>query len=123
MKLQVSKQFVDELRSTITQTRSQMQKNREQRKKLIREIRALKTNIKKGENLCSKLEAGLVTDVDYLRDDLKKKRSALNDLRTDLVHAEVQYSVSKAVCRAVHKQLDRLNEPFDPERARTAGRR
>ena len=122
MKLKVSKEFVDKLRASIQQTRKDIQTNREQRKQLIREIRAMKTNIKQGENLCSKLEVGLIVDVGYLRDDLKKKRSALNDMRAKLLHAEVQHAVSKAICRAVHKQLDRLNEPFDPERARTAGR-
>lgn len=122
MKLQVPKQILEQIRSTIVSKRDEMRQNREHRKRLIRDIRDMKRNIKTGENLCSKLEVGLVCDVAYIRADLKNKRDVLTTMRTNLLTAEIDYKVSKSLCRVLHEELDRLNEPFDPSRATSAGR-
>lgn len=123
MKLKVPKSILDYVRQAITGRREHIAENRDKRKLLIREIRALKTNIKHGENLCSKLEVGLIVDTAYIRTDLRKKRELLDKLRQDLLAAEIDHSVAKAVCRSLHEQLDRLNAPFDPEKAKTSGRK
>lgn len=123
MKLRPSEALLDNIRQSIIAGREKVQQNRDARKVLIREIRTLKHNIKVGENLCSKLEDGQVVDVGYIRADLRKKRETLDRLRQDLLTAEVDYSVTRAIGRVLHEQLDRLNEPFDPQRAKTAGRR
>lgn len=123
MKIKVDARLVDDMRKTISDSRSQMVENRARRKEFIKQIRNLKANIKSGEHLCSKLEAGLIPGDEYIRNDLKQKRALLSQLRSDLLVAEFQYTVTQSVCRAVHRLLDRLNEPFDPERARSAGRR
>jgi hypothetical protein len=122
MKLRVPQQMLEQIRATIINKRAEIQHNREHRKQLIRDIRTLKHNIKAGENLCSKLEVGLVCDVAYLRADLKNKRDTLATMRTTLLGAEIDHSISKAMCRVLHEQLDRLNAPFDPSRATSAGR-
>lgn len=122
MKIKVDPRLVDDMRKTIRDSRSQMVENRQRRKEVIKQIRSLKNNIKSGENLCSKLEVGKIPGGEYVRDDLKQKRGALTQLRNDLLLAEFQYTITQSVCRAVHRLLDRLNEPFDPERACSAGR-
>ena len=121
--MKVNAKLVEDMRTTIRDSRSQMTENRERRKEFIKQIRNLKANIKSGEHLCSKLEAGLIPGDEYIRTDLKQKRAVLTNLRHELLLAEFQYTVTQSVCRAVHRLLDRLNEPFDPERARSAGRR
>lgn len=123
MKLKVDAKLVEEIRTSIKNSRAQMSENRARRKEHITQIRNLKANIKRGETLCSKLEAGLVADVSYVRDDLKNKRRALDKVRNELLVAEFQYAISQSVCRAVHRMLDQLNEPFDPQRAKSAGRK
>lgn len=75
----------------------------------------MKNNIRQGESLCSKLEVGLVVDPAYIRDDLQKKRQALNDLRTSLIGQEISHDVELAKFRALHRQLDKMKVPFDPE--------
>lgn len=114
MKVKLSKEILDGIRAAIRQSRDDIANNRLRRKGLIREIRAYKDNIKRGENLCSKLEVGLVIDTSYVRADLNKKRAALAELRVKLVDAEIHYALEKARCRVLHDQLDRFHEPFDP---------
>lgn len=122
MKLRPPKELLDNIRESIRTRRSDIDDNRLHRKKLIRDIQAIKRNIKTGENLCSILEAGLIVETSYLRDDLRKKRETLTHVRQSLLTAEIDYAIQKAICRALHEQLDRLNAPFDPTRATSAGR-
>lgn len=122
MKMKVDPKITDELRSTITNSRLDMSQNRSRRKDLIVQIRAMKVDIKRGETLCSSLDQASI-DTSYIRADLKKKRAALNQIRNDLLVAEFQYTITQSVCRSVHRLLDKLNEPFDPERASSSGRK
>jgi hypothetical protein len=135
MKLKAPEDLLHNIRELIRSRRQDLDYNRSHRKQLIRDIQEIKKNIKAGERICSiieagvvvetphmRLQAGLAIDTTYLRDDLKKKRETLNHVRQTLLAAEVDHVVFKSICRTLHEQLDRMNEPFDPTRAKTAGR-
>ena len=115
MKVKLVSGFFEQIRLLISQSSTNLQKNKTLRKQLIVQIREMKNNIRAGERLCSKLEVGLVVETDYIRDDLKKKRDVLNDLRANLVSQEINHSVELAKFRTLHQQLDKMRVPFDPE--------
>lgn len=115
MKVNMVSEFFENVRAAIRQTEGKLKENKSQRKELIREIRVMKNNIRQGESLCSTLEVGLIVDPAYIRDDLRKKRNVLANLRVQLVGAEASYDVELAKFRALHRQLDKHREPFDRE--------
>ena len=115
MKVKVLDRLFDQIRSAIRDCEINLNSNKSKRKDIIREIRVMKNNIRQGESLCSKLEVGLIVDPAYIRDDLQKKRQALNDLRTSLIGQEISHDVELAKFRALHRQLDKMKVPFDPE--------
>jgi energy-converting hydrogenase A subunit M len=115
MKLRAPEELVEDIRKAIAITNEKIVVNKTRRKALIVQIRKMKSNIRTGEAICSKLEVGLVIDTEYLRDDLAKKRESLTGLRLQLLTEELHASLEKARFRTLHKQLDKLRVPFDPE--------
>lgn len=115
MKIKVHPDIVNNVRLAIKQTKESLDENREQRKKLITDIRQVKNGIRARESVCSKMAvAGL--DTQYQKVDIETQRRHLNNLRQNLIGAFVYRSVELAKFRALHKQLDNFNEPFDPVR-------
>ena len=109
--------IANQVRETIELSRKKISENKKIRTDLIQKIRGFKTNIKVGENLCSKLEDAKI-DCSYIRDDLKMKRNALNNLRFTLVSEEVNYRLELARFRVLHKILDDMGAQFNPNAKR-----
>lgn len=120
MKLRAPAELVEDIRKAISLANEKLVVNKTRRKALIVQIRKMKHNIRTGEAICSKLESGLIIDVSYFRDDLAKKRESLSGLRIQLLTEELHANLELARFRTLHKQLDKMKEPFDPEAAQKA---
>jgi chromosome segregation ATPase len=115
MKIRPHREIVENVRKAITQIGQALQENTQSRKSLIKEIVKLKTGIRNREAVCSRMEnAGIETTL--TRADLQHLREQLNNLRQNLIGAEVHRAVELAKFRALHAQLDKFNTPFDPVR-------
>jgi hypothetical protein len=115
MKVKPHVEIVTNVRNAIKQIKSSLEENKLSRKSLIKEIVQLKIGIRGREAVCSKME---LANIDPLlaRADLQRMREQLNNLRQNLIGAEIQHSVELAKFRAFHAQLDRFKTPFDPIR-------
>jgi hypothetical protein len=115
VKIKPHKEIVSNIRLAIKQTKEALDENKKQRKKLIRDIQRVKSGIRDRERFCSELCCASI-DTFWPRTDLDTQRKQLDNLRQNLIGAEVYREVELAKFRALHKQLDKFNEPFDPER-------
>lgn len=115
MKVKPHSELIENVRRAIKQIKEALDENKQSRKSLIKEIAKLKSGIRGREAVCSKMEvSGISTTLS--RTDLQKLREQLNNLRQNLIGAEIHYSIELAKYRALHKQLDRFKTPFDPVR-------
>lgn len=121
MKIKVSNSFLNEIRQDIKKTKHLLKDNKLDRKQLIRTISTSKLDIKIGEHVCSHMENAQLRklEIDYLRNELAKKRRNLENFQEELVVLEIEREVELAKFRALHRQLDRLGVPFDPVRKAT----
>lgn len=120
MKVKLPENFIEDIRLQVSKTVGNLVHNKVQRKAIMAEITRVKNNIRTGESLCSKLEAGLVVETDYFREDLQKKREALKNLRIQLITAEVHHAISRSHNRMLHEILDRLQAPLNPSAVKKA---
>lgn len=115
MKVKPHSEIVQNVRNAIKQIKDALDENKLSRKSLIKEIAKIKIGIRNREAVCSKMEcSGISTDL--TRVDLQKLREQLNNLRQNLIGAEIHRAVELAKFRALHAQLDRFKTPFDPVR-------
>jgi 5-bromo-4-chloroindolyl phosphate hydrolysis protein len=113
MKIRPHVEIVENVRTAIKQIKKQLDENKTSRKSLIKEIVKMKLGIRSREAVCSKMEcSGISTDL--TRTDLQKLREQLNNLRQNLIGAEIHRAVELAKFRALHAELDRFKTPFDP---------
>lgn len=115
MKIKPHAEIVANVRLAIKQTQEALIDNKASRKSLIKEICKLKNGIRGREAMCSKMdEAGISSEL--ARTDLRRLREQLNNLRQNLLGAEVYRATEIAKYRALHGELDRMKVPFDPVR-------
>jgi len=113
MKVKPHSEILANVRLAIKQASETLLDNKTARKTLIKEISKLKNGIRGREAMCSKMEdAGISTDL--ARVDLRRLREQLNNLRQNLLGAEIYRSTELAKFRALHAELDRMKVPFDP---------
>lgn len=115
MKVKPHTEIVQNVRNAIKQIKEMLDENKASRKSLIKEIEKMKRGIRTREALCSKMENASIGTI-IPRDDLRKLREQLNNLRQNLIGAEIHRAVELAKFRALHAELDRFNTPFDPVR-------
>lgn len=115
MKVKPHTEIIQNVRNAIKQIAEALDQNKASRKSLIKQIEGMKRGIRAREAICSKMESASI-DTIISRDDLRKLREQLNNLRQNLIGAEIHRAVELAKFRALHAELDRFKTPFDPVR-------
>lgn len=115
MKVKPHSEIVQNVRNAIKQIKEVLDENKASRKSLIKEIEKMKRGIRAREAICSKMEDASIVTI-MARVDLRNLREQLNNLRQNLIGAEIHRAVELAKFRALHAELDRFKTPFDPIR-------
>lgn len=116
MKVRPTKEFLEKVREAIGATRSVLTENKEYRKGLIRQITAVKSDIRRVENLSSHAQTAQIDPSGFLRAEIVRRQKMLQNLRQDLLAAEIFNQMERAKFRILHHQLDLFKEPVDPTR-------
>jgi len=115
MRVKPNDKLLSDLRGAIDESRSSLNTNKSERKKLMKKISAEKLSMRVGEHYASKMHEADIKNL-YVLDIVAKHRAQLMNLRHDLLVLETIRNVELARFREMHKQLDNFNVPFDAQR-------
>lgn len=116
MKLRPTIELLGKIRDAISSTRDLLGENKVYRKKLMKQIADLKSEIRRVENLNSRAQTADIDSSGFLQSEIVRRLKMLQDLRQDLLAAEIFNKMERAKFRILHDQLDVFNVPVDPSR-------
>lgn len=115
MRVKPKDNLISDLRVAITESKRSLDVNKTERKRVMKKIGYTKLSMRVGEHYASKMLTAEIKNF-YVLDTVEKHRAELMDLRHELLTLEVIREVELARFRAMHRQLDKFNVPFDAER-------
>jgi hypothetical protein len=118
MKVRPSKDFFDKIREAIAATRGTLVENKQYRKGLMKQITNLKADIRRAENVSSHAQTAQIDPSGFLRAEISRRQKMLQDLRQDLLAAELFNKMERSKFRIFHEALDNFDQAVDPARRR-----
>ena len=115
MRVKPKDNLIADLRGAITESKKSLDANKAQRKRVMKSITEVKLSMRVGEHYASKMHEAEIKNL-YVLDIVEKHRANLLELRHELLTLEAIREVELARFRAMHKQLDKFNVPFDADR-------
>lgn len=116
MKVRPSQEFFNKLRDVITSTRKTLAENKKHRKELMQQLTQLKADIRKAENVCSHATTAGADPTGFIRSEITRRQKMLQNLRQDLLAAELFSKIEKHKFKLFHEQLDVFDQAVDPQK-------
>lgn len=116
MKIRLTPDFLNKVRDAISTTRKVLTENKQYRKNLMHQITDLKGEIRRVENLSSHAQTAQIDPANFLRAEIIRRQRKLQELRQDLLAAEIFHQIERSKFRILHNYLDLFNFPVDPTR-------
>ena len=115
MRVKPKDNLIADLRMCIVDSKKSLDSNKTERKRLMKKIADVKLSMRVGEHYASKMHEAEIDNY-YVLNVVQKHSADLMELRHELLTLEAIREVELARFRAMHRQLDKFNIPFDAER-------
>jgi hypothetical protein len=114
----IKENLAEKIRQQISFLRNKLDDNKKHRKKLMKKISDKKRSIRVGHKVISQIKsAGLDCDW-YVHSQVFKHVMEMYELKKELMSVELEREIDISKFRVLHKQLDDMKIPFDPEAKR-----
>jgi hypothetical protein len=114
MKVRPTEEFLNKVRDAIHATRNVLTENKQYRKDLMKKIAQVKGEIRLAENVNSHAQTAQIDPSGFLHAEVVRRQKMLQDLRLDLLAAELFSRMERKKFHILHEALDQFNQPVDP---------